>query len=114
MLPKKNRLTADRDFARIFAKGRSVHGRAIGMRAVGNRLKESRFGFVVSTKVSKDAVVRNTLKRRMREIVRKQLPKIVGGVDIVFTAKQDAIKLPFGDLERTLLDLLGRARLIQP
>lgn len=111
MLPRHYRLTDDKDFTRLFKRGRSAHGRGVSLRFAPNRLDRARLAFVVSTKVSKDAVVRNTLKRRMREIVRTVLPNLAKGNDIIVTAKSDAIRMEFAELKAVLLDLLRRQRL---
>jgi|SRR5687768_14466787 len=111
MLSKPYRLTAEKDFARIFAKGRAFQGRGLTVKAVRNGLEGTRVGFVVSTKVSKRAVLRNKIKRRMREIVRKREVKLLAGVDIVFLAKVEALTMPFADVERSIDDVLGRAGL---
>lgn len=111
MLPKLYRLTAEKDFARIFSKGRAFQGRGLTVKAVRNGLEGTRVGFVVSTKISKRAVVRNKIKRRMREIVGKRTAKLLAGVDIVFLAKTESITMPFVDVERSIDDVLGRAGL---
>ena len=111
MLAREFRLTAEKDYARIFSKGRPFHGRGMGMKAVRNQLASPRIGFVVSTKVAKKAVVRNQVKRRMREIVRKQLRTIIGGVDIVFMARPDSIRMTYADLQRAMTELMSRAGL---
>ncbi|MEY4744787.1 MAG: hypothetical protein RL272_732 [Candidatus Parcubacteria bacterium] len=109
MLARKYRLTAEKDYARIFAKGRPFNGRGTGMKVIRNRLETPRVGFVVSTKVSKRAVERNQVKRRMREIVRKRLPGIIGGIDIVFMARPESVKMSFVEIERSMVELITKA-----
>lgn len=109
MLARKYRLTAEKDYARIFAKGRPFSGRGIGMKVVRNGLETARFGFVVSTKVAKRAVVRNLIKRRMREIVRKRMPSVLDGIDVVFMARSESVNMTFADIERTIGELLAKA-----
>jgi len=57
-----------------------------------NGLDLSRFGFIVSTRISKKAVLRNRAKRLLREVVRALLPKMKGGFDVLFLAKKETIK----------------------
>jgi ribonuclease P protein component len=47
-----------------------------------------RFGFVVSNKISKEATKRNRIKRLMREAVKKLLPEIKEGMNIIFLVRQ--------------------------
>jgi ribonuclease P protein component len=113
MLPKEYRLTAEKDYARLFTKGRPFYGRGLTMKVATNRLKTPRVGFVVSTKVAKKAVVRNLIKRRMREIVRKRIPLIAGGVDIAFMAKPEAKTLTYQELETIMTTLLTKTGLMK-
>ncbi len=75
MLGKENRLRRKKDFEEIFKKGRSFKESFLVLKILKNNLKVSRFGFVVSQKVSKKAVVRNKIKRRLREIVGLNIKK---------------------------------------
>ena len=73
MLPKKNRLQKKKDFERVFAQGKGFRQDLLFLKAAKNDLKTLRFGIIVSKKVSKSAVRRNKVKRRLREIIRFQL-----------------------------------------
>ena len=112
MLAKKYRVTAEKDYAKLFSKGRPFHGRGVTMKAMHSKLDVPRVGFVVSTKVAKKAVVRNLVKRRMREIARKVIGKMQSGVDVVFMAKQESTSMTFAELERSMLDLLTKSGII--
>jgi ribonuclease P protein component len=67
---------------------------------------------VVSTKVSKRAVVRNRIKRRMREAVRHIMPKIKPGHDITFVAKAISQDADFALLASDVTQALFKARLL--
>ena len=71
---------------------------------------QPRFGFVISTKVSKKAPDRNLLKRRMREIIRGGVETIDGGHDFVFIARKSALNLTFLELKSEITRLLGKIR----
>ena len=65
-------------------------------------------GLIVSKKVAKHAVVRNRLKRRMREILRRDLltppkPAIVPFRDIVIVMRSASVEAPFSTLQRLLV-----------
>lgn len=114
MLPKKHRLLAEKDFSRLFKTGRVFSGRDLGLKAGKNGLGVTRVGFAVGVKTAKRAVDRNRLKRRLREIVRKRLPDIVPGHDLIFLARIGAVKLSFLELEEAVSALLSRAGLLLP
>ncbi|MCL4524282.1 MAG: ribonuclease P protein component [Acidobacteria bacterium] len=68
----------------------------------------SRFGISVK-KALGGAVVRNRLKRRIREILRVHRQEIGTGWDIVIHPRSSVATAPFAALERELLDLLASA-----
>jgi len=86
MLPKINRIKKKKDFDEIFKKGKISRGNSLIFKFKKNNLKESRFAFVVSLKVSKSAVVRNKIRRRMSEIIRQNIKNITNGIDLVIVA----------------------------
>lgn len=83
MLKKENRISLNKDFDRVFKFGQSFYSNIIGIKAVDNNLKEPRFGILVSTKVSKKAVIRNKNRRLIRESIKSLLTEIVTKKDIV-------------------------------
>jgi len=83
MLKKKNRINRKKDFDRIFKTGQSFYGRILGIKAAKNELELNRFGIMISTKVSKKAVIRNRYKRQLREIIKNELILMKTGYDLV-------------------------------
>lgn len=108
VLPKENRLKKTRNFDAIFKKGRFFGTKFINFKYINNNLPHTRVGFVVGTKVSKLATRRNTLKRRMREVIRLNIDKIKAGFDLSITAKPGATDLGYEEIEKNLLWALGK------
>ncbi len=102
-------LTKPKQYALVHKRGRPWAGSLVMMRLLPNGLSLSRYGFVVSKRVGK-AVVRNRLKRLLREILRQTLLK--PGWDIVFIARPQAATANFADLRSLILSLLSRAQLL--
>jgi len=78
------------------------------MKAVPNGLEQSRFGFSVSKRVGK-AVVRNRVRRRLRECVR--LTPYKQGWDVVFIARNPSSEADYHRLDRAVGNLMQRANL---
>jgi len=92
MLPKENRLTDDYDFRRVKRLGKSYHCPLFKLSLARRKIKaESRFGFVISKKIDKRAVVRNRIKRLLRQAVRERLERIPDGFDIVFVVRPQIV-----------------------
>jgi len=113
MLYAQHRLTKRSDIERVYKKGRSFFVKNLGIRIAKNDLKISRFTVVTSLKLSKKAVVRNKLKRRLREIIRKEiLPSIKSGFDGVVLTKVGLLELSFDDIREQTTKLFKKAKLI--
>lgn len=102
-------LTRPEEYARVYAAKKSWYGETVVLRAAPNGLSQSRCGFSVGKKVGK-AVVRNRVKRLFKEIVR--LTPLKPGWDIVFIARQDAASAKYADLQKTIITLLTRAKIM--
>ena len=103
MLPKKYRLTNKKDFEKVFKAGRGRHGKILGIKFTKNNLGNSRFGFIVSKKVSPKAVVRNKIKRKAREIIRLNLGDIKSGLNIVIICQPEITEKNYQEIEKEIL-----------
>lgn len=111
MLPRKYRLTKEKDFKKINSSGRSFFSTLFRLRYLANNLGISRFAVVVSTKVSKKATQRNRLKRQVREIIRLNRTKIKSGYDVAISVSNKALGKSYQDLEKDIASLFSKAKL---
>ncbi|MDP1629479.1 MAG: ribonuclease P protein component [bacterium] len=110
MLPKIHRLI--KNFNSVFKKGRKLEGCFIWLKFIKNNLGVSRFGFAVGMKISKKAVERNKIKRRLRAASYAIL-KSVGepvGYDIAIIAKPEIKKEKLPEIIRDLKILIKKFR----
>jgi ribonuclease P protein component len=78
--------------------------------ALPNDLEHSRFGFAASKRIGK-AVVRNRVRRRMREAVRLRRALIPDGWDVVFIARSAIGDASYAEIVWSVENLLRRADL---
>ena len=119
-LRRAQRLRSPRDFQRVRARGRRVSGALLTLGYVAQVSQDNadapgytRIGFSVSRRVG-GAVVRNRVKRRLREVMRRRLAGIVPGYDLVVTARPGAANASVATLDQEIGALLARARVLIP
>lgn len=114
MLQPKNRLKTDRDFKKVLKMGRSFYSPNIKLKLFKNNLPQSRFGFIIGTKISKKSTIRNRLKRQAREIIRLKIKSgAVGpGFDVIVSLGAGLIGKKYKEIKNELLSLLARAGLL--
>jgi len=113
MLPRSARLRRTDDIARVRQAGRRWQHPLITL-FVDTQPQDlssvSRFAFAAGRHVGK-ATTRNRAKRRLREIVRRNLDQIQPGRDCLFVARPATTTAEYGELEHAVLQLLTRASL---
>lgn len=101
------------DFQAVYSKGRSVANRAAVIYALPQKpAGDSRIGFAAGKKLGK-AVVRNRIKRRIKEAVRLLWPRVKPGFSVIVIARQASKDMAFTQLQSLLADLLERAGLVR-
>lgn len=73
---------------------------------------ESRFGFIVGSNISKKAVSRNLIKRRLRTVIEKNLPIIKKGFDIIVITRPQIIEKNYQEIEQDILGALKQLKLL--
>ena len=91
-------------FRRLYAKGRSAASSLLVVYCRKNGTAENRVGLTVGKKLG-HAVVRNRVRRRLREIYRLHETEFLPGYDLVIVARSRAAGAPYARLEKTLLAL---------
>ncbi len=109
-MQRSQRLTGQKNFSNIRKNGRGVTNQLLVLRIYSNGLDTSRFAFLASKRIG-NAVTRNRLKRRLREVVRSTKVKI--GSDVLFIARRGSGDASFPHLREAAMTLLRRARLLE-
>lgn len=113
-LPKKKRLSSNEEFKNIIANGRCAHNGVLVLYMLKNCHSYSRLGVSVG-KIHGNAVVRNRLKRLLREVFRQNQQRIPDNFDylLMYSRKKLNEKQPaFAQVEKsflTLVDIISKS-----
>src|SRR5205085_2556819 len=112
--PKTKRLTLSSEFARVKGQGSTERGRYLVLGAA--KVKEEtafRAGFITPKHIG-TAVVRNRIRRRLRDIVRTQQQRLRSGIWLVVVARPYAVNAKHHQLRDEWLRLAERASILAP
>ena len=98
-------------FRRLYSSGGQGNG-LLAMYVRKNRTNENRVGVTVSKKLGK-AVVRNRVRRRLREVYRLHESRFLPGWDIVVVARHRAVTASFSDLTKAYLSLAQKSGILR-
>lgn len=129
MLQQENRLKKIRDFNLVIKNGRFVSGVFLSAKIIElSKIKELfpkkkepdefqkqlRVAFSIGLKISKSAVKRNAVKRKLREVVRLLLKdnKIRVGYFILITTKKEILEKNYSEIEKEINDIFKKAKIL--
>ena len=114
MLPQQSRMRRPEDFRRVLRTGRRAGGSVVAghLLLVGEdgpvrSGDPAKVGFIVSRAVG-SALVRNRVKRRLRELMRRRVASLPGGCLLVLRAYPAAASARQEDLAADLDLVIGR------
>jgi len=102
--PKKYRLLRRVEFRRVYEEGERRSASVCTAFFRPNGLAETRLGITVPVRVGK-AVLRNRIKRRVREVFRQNRQALAEGWDIVVNPRKSAATMPYPAFEKQMLRL---------
>ena len=113
MLPPSYKFSKE-DFGKMEAEGKVFQFGDFGVSLLERGDNEySRFAFIVSNKISKDAVDRNRIKRALREAIRQSLWQTKRGANVLFLAKTTITKRSTEEIMRQVREALAKLGLIK-
>lgn len=112
-MQRQYRLAKRQDFSKVYRLGRSAANRQFVIYALPNPQTETiRAGISASKKLG-GAVVRNRVRRMIKEIVRHHAQRLVNGYDLIVIVRKPAVDMNYKEMEKSLLHALKRASLLQ-
>ena len=110
--PKSRRLTQSAEFEQVKKNGRAYRGQFVVL-SIAQASDAARFraGFITSRALG-GAVVRNRVRRRLREIVRRHQRELIDGIWMVTIARAPAARASYEQLQVEWLRLAKRASIL--
>ena len=112
MLHFTTTLKQNHEFRRLYTKGRNAVTPTLVIYARRRKGGENRVGFTVTVKLG-HAVVRNRVRRRLREIYRLHEGELERGYDVVVVARHRAGEADYHRLERDLMRAFASLSLLK-
>ncbi|MFH1487164.1 MAG: ribonuclease P protein component [Chloroflexota bacterium] len=106
---REERLKESAQFRQVLSQRQSWANSLFALKALPNQLPFNRYGLIVSRRVG-SAVVRNRVKRLLREVIRMAPTK--KGWDIVFIARKASADADFNRVKEAVTSLFSQARII--
>lgn len=106
--PKSSRILRSSEFRKVYQNGFRVSGPYFAAFCLRNAESPGpRIGFTVPRALGK-SVVRNRMRRRVREAVRRSLDRLGPQWNVVFNPRKGALEAPFPDLLREVERVFSR------
>lgn len=109
-LPKSGRLRRNKSFQAVYRSGKSYANRHLVLYVLPQRGRERRVGFAAGKRLG-SAVVRNRVKRLLREAYRLHQHRLAVGFDLVIVGRQPLINEGLPTAVTAFLHLCERAKI---
>jgi len=108
VLKKINRISSRKEFLEVKNKGQLWGGFLFGSLCLVTGSEDVKFGFIISKKISKRAVDRNRIKRKICEVLKNKINEFNPGMRIIFLAKKSLLEAKQDELEREIDKLISK------
>jgi ribonuclease P protein component len=110
-LSKQGMLHQNKKFQAVYRSGKSYANRMVVLYVLPNNSNVRRVGFAAGKKLG-GAVVRNRVKRLLRESYRLHQSQLMTGVDVVVVGRQACVKSDRMTVTKAFLNLCAKAKIL--
>lgn len=111
-MKRSDSLKKKKEFRYTYRVGKASGHHLLALVYARSRAREPHVGFSVSKKIG-NSVVRNRVKRRMREAVTPLIPELRSNVNLIFIARAPIVDAAFLDIRAAMQTTLSRAGLFR-
>ncbi len=101
------------EFSKTYRLGKSVRTPYFTIKTLQVKSPIIKLGIVVSKKVSKKAVTRNRARRRIREIIRRNISLAIPGFFVIVNVYTDLSELSHSELEKVIIQSLQTSKVFK-
>ena len=103
------RIKSKKEFDNIIKQGENIKNKYFILYYVQKKENQSRFGIAVGKKLG-NAVVRNKIKRQLREIIKLSKNKFPKGKDYIIIIRKESLNLNFLEMKENLILLTEKVK----
>jgi ribonuclease P protein component len=113
IMPLKKWRLKEKEFEKVLKRGQSFREDVLVLKVLRNFSLRKRIGFLVTKKAFSKAVLRNKIKRKLRELMRAEVENIKEGLDLVFIPLPGIEKKDFNQLANIFKKLILKAKILK-
>ncbi|HZK33387.1 MAG TPA: ribonuclease P protein component [Tissierellaceae bacterium] len=111
-MDKMHRLRSNMEFKKVYKYGKNYWNRNLILYVKKNDLGYTRVGYSITTKIG-NSVVRNRIRRQMKEIYRLNFNLIKNNYDLIFIPKKNVVGISYDELESAMIHIMNLAKLLK-
>lgn len=104
-------LHKNKNFQAVYRSGKSYANRMVVLYVLPNYSNTRRIGFAAGKRLG-NAVVRNRVKRLLRDTYRLNQSKLISGMDLILVGRQAAVKSNRMAVEKAFVNLCDKAKIL--
>lgn len=93
------------EFKKVYSQGKNYWNRNLILYVKKNNYNYNRVGFTITKKIG-NSVVRNKIRRRLKEVYRLNMQNMNLGYDLIFIPKKNTVDISYQELESAMLHIL--------